>query len=380
MSPWVITSALRFPYELKEVTDEDVENVIQELRDNQAILEPVDRPAGEGDMVYLHISAERKEPEEDEPLSLVNDRSYTTIVRPDEADNANEWPFPGFSRQLIGLSNGDEKTIEYTFTDETPFETLRGEDAIFRVKVDEVKSRSLPDLTDEFAQSMGEFENMEALRKNIRDNLETQNKEEYDGSYADQILTSLVGSSKIEYPPQMMEDEVDTFIHQLEHRLADQNLDMEIYLKSRQMTMDDLRKEIEPSAETRLRRSLILYEVGKVEDVGVDEKEVQSEAVRTLGEYSQMVDQKEFKKVVNNNFIKNMVGNITADLLARKTLDRLKAIAKGEYPPEETPSEENIPEAAALAESDATNEAVAGAQIVEETGQVIQAEEFVASR
>ena len=361
-------STLRFPYELKEVTDEAVENVIQDLRDRQAILEPVDRPAEEGDVVYLHVSGERREAEEGKPLSLVEDRPYSTTLRPQSEENNNEWPFPGFSSQLIGLTSGDEKTIEHTFTDETPFETLRGVDAIFRLKVDEVKSRSLPDLTDEFAQSMGEFENMEALRKEVRSNLEEQNKSEYESSYTDQIVNNIVENSTIKYPPQMLENEVDMFVHQLEHRLADQNLDMDIYLKSRQMTMDDLKNEIQPSAETRLRRSLILYEIARVEDIQVEEKDVQSEAVRTLGEYSQMVDQKEFKKVVNNNFIQNMVSNITADMLVRKTLDRLKAIAKGEYPPEETPSEETGSEESPSAETaDIAPDSEASEQVVETT-------------
>ncbi len=362
-------NTLRFPYELNEVTDEDVENVIQDLRDRQAILEPVDRPAQEGDVVYLHVSAERRQAEEGKPLSLVEDRPFSATLRPQSEENQNEWPFPGFSHQLIDLSSGDEKTVEHTFTDETPFETLRGVDAIFRLKIDEVKSRSLPELTDEFAQSMGEFETLEALRKEIRSDLEKQNKSEYESSYADQIINSVLDSSTIKYPPQMLENEVDMFIHQLEHRLADQNLDMDIYLKSRQMTMEDLKNEVQPSAETRLRRSLILYEIARAEDIQVEEQDVQSEAVRTLGEYSQMVDQKEFKKVVNNNFIQNMVSNITADLLVRKTLDRLKAIARGEYPPEEVPDQETDSEESP---SDETSET---APEMEDSGQAAETAE-----
>ncbi len=128
----------------------------------------------------------------------------------------------------------------------------------------------------------------------------------------------------------MLENEVDMFKHQLEHRLEDQGLDMATYLKSRQIDESGLFDELKPSAEARLKKTLVLFEVAKVETIQVDENQVQAEAIRTLNEISQSYSQKDAKKMVNEQFIQNMIGNITSDLLIKNSLKRLETYAKGE--------------------------------------------------
>jgi trigger factor len=130
------------------------------------------------------------------------------------------------------------------------------------------------------------------------------------------------------------------FIHQLEHRLEDQGLDMQTYLKTRQIDADELRNETRSSAEVRLKRSLTLFQVAKDEDIQVDDQEVQAEAMATLNQINQAYSPQEQKKMMTNDFIQNMVGNITSDLLIKNTLTRLEAYAKGELASEETAAAE----------------------------------------
>lgn len=332
--------SLRFPYELPSVTDEQVDQFVEELRDRSATMEPTNEPAKDGDVIFLRLSADRKNPKEGQTVAIINDRSTTVTVKPETADKSSEWPFPGFSRRLVGAKPGDEDTFEYAYGEDSVLENLRGTEAIFRYKVEEVKSRSLPELNDEFAKSMGEFENLEEMRVEVRKGLEEQAKTEYEKEFDNQILEAIQEKSTIKFPPQMLERELDVFLHQLEHRLQDQGLDMQTYLKTRQMTQEELRNETRPSAEARLKRSLILFQVAKEENVQVNDQDVQNEAMQTLNQLNQVYTPQEAKKMVTNEFIQNMVSNITSDLLVKNTLQRLEAYAKGEVESEAAPEAE----------------------------------------
>jgi trigger factor len=185
--------SIRLPYEPKTITDEDVERVITDLRERQAVQEPVQRPAQEGDVVYIRLNGQRKQVEAGQDPSLVKDRSLPVVVEPEDAKTEEEWPFPGFSRQLIGLSASDEKTIEHTFAEDSPYESLRGVEAEFQVKVEDVKSRTLPELNDEFAQSLGEYTSQEDLRTKINEDLQHHEQESYDEDYEQRVLDEVKG-------------------------------------------------------------------------------------------------------------------------------------------------------------------------------------------
>lgn len=322
--------SIRIPYELRSINEDEVEQAIEDLRDRLAELEPVDRPAQEGDEVFLRISAERKHVEPGQSLTLIRDHSTSVIVKPANADHKREWPFPGFSQYLVGLRVGDEKSIEYTYPDDSPAESLRGTEAIFRFKVEEIKVRKLPELDDEFARSFGNFESIEALRNQVRTHLEQQAKAEYDEAYNEQIIEAILKDSQIKFPPQMLEREIETVINQLESRLKQQNLDMQTYLKTRNITEEELRKELSPIAESRIRRSLVLFEVGRLEQINIEEAELKDETSKTLTTMQQFYNPRELRRMVTDTFIQSMLTNIAADLLTARTLERLQAYAKGE--------------------------------------------------
>jgi trigger factor len=353
--------SIRKPYEPDEVTDKQVDEVIDDLRERQAILEPADRPVEEGDVVYIKLSAERtqsdeaadtseeaEETQETDDLTLIPERSVPILIQPEEEDSSSksedeeeqeeepeEWPFPGFSRQLIGMSKGDEKTLTHTFPEDTQFESLRGVEAAFHFEIEDLKSRTLPELDEEFAKSLGEYETMDELRAEVRSQLEEQARQNYNEGYDEQVIEQAVEQATIQYPPQMMEDEVDSVIHNLEHRLESQRMDMDLYLKSREMSMEDLREEVLPVAESRLKRTLVLYELARDEDIQLDQAEVQTEATLTMQNLKRNLSPEDARKLSSPQVYNNIVTSVMADLLSQRATERIRKIASGELEEEE---------------------------------------------
>lgn len=338
---------IRFPYELPEITDEDVKIVEDDFRQRQAVEETADRPIETGDHAYFKVSAKRYEEEdESEEGNLIEERSSSAIVANEDADTSLEWPFDGFSRELIGMSTGESKTLLHTFPEDSQFESLRDVTAEFSIEIEDVKARILPELDDEFAQSLGEYENVEELEKDIRESLEQRSEETYNSEYDDKIIDEIVEGSTIKYPPQMLENELSSVIQQLESRLANQGLDMDIYLKTREMEEEHLREETTPVAETRVKRSLVLLEIAKEEEIEVSEEELQEETERTLQSITQFMSDEDKKQFNQPSAMMNLAGNIYAELRMSRTLEYLRSVAKGEseLEAEEEESPEEITE------------------------------------
>jgi trigger factor len=347
--------SIRREYAPKVVEDKDVEKVLLDLRGRQAVVESVDRAAAEGDVVIVTLSGKRLNPEEEKDPTLVHERTSQFVVRPkaDEgADEMTEWPFPGFSRELIGLSAAEGKTLQHDFSDDYEYPSLRGAQAEFELKVTEVKARTLPEETDEFAASVGEYKTMDGLRVDIRHSLMHQFEDEYFKEFDDAILSELVEKADIKYPHQMLEREIDSVVSSLKSRLAEQNLEIDLYLKTRSMDLDGLRKEAEPVAEKRLRRSLALFELAEKEGIKVDQDELEMEAYQTLRYLNDTLSTKEAKRLNDPQVYSNLVGNIAADMLSTKAVQKLREIAsEGAYRPAELEKEHEAMLAASRGES-----------------------------
>jgi trigger factor len=322
---------IRIPYKLKSVTKKDINKVLDDLRERQVILEPSDQPAQENDQVYIKLSIMRSHPAEGELPSLVNDRRMPVVIASAKNENKTEWPFPGFSRYVIGMSKGEEKTFSYTYPENSDFKELRGKETEVQVQVEEIKKRILPELSDEFAQSVSDqYENVDALITDIRKSLEKQAKDDYDSKYNDKIMQEMLKDTVIKYPPQMLEREIDIYLQQMQNRLAEQKLDMDTYLKMRKMDAAALRAETKPVAEERLKRTLVLLEISKAENIHVENSELEAESMRTLDQLGRMMPPDKAKKTLTNEFVRGMIGNVGADLLVQHTWEYLQSVARGE--------------------------------------------------
>jgi len=332
---------IRFPFELPEITDQEVEAVEEDFRQRQAIEETVERQVEVGDHVYIILSAKRFEEDvESEEGNLIEERSTSVIIASEDADTSAEWPFDGFSRELVGMSNGEDKKLLFTYPEDSQFETLRDITAEFSIKVEDIKARILPEFNDEFAQSLGDYEDLESLEKDIRESLKQRANETYIAEYDDQVIEAIIEGSTIKYPPQMLENEISNVIKQLETRLANQGLDMDIYLKTRDLDEGGLREEATPVAETRVNRSLVLLEIAQVEEIEVSEEELQEETERTLDSITRYMPESDKKQFDTPNALINLAGNIYAEMRMNRTLEYLRTVAKGELETEMTSEDE----------------------------------------
>lgn len=320
---------IRIPFEEKPVTEKDIQGVIDNLREQQAVLEPVERAAQEGDMVHAVISGERDKADHDGNTALLAERRYPVIIESQDVDTSNEWPFPGFSHQLIGLRPGDKKTLRHAYSKDSSFEELRGAAATFKINVEEIKDRILPELNDDFAKSLGDYENLAQLReeieKSLRENFESRQNEEYDN----QIVDAIVEGSTIKFAPQMLDHEIEHYIEDLQPQLASQGMDLDTYLKSRQMELDDLKTEVRPRVEERLKRSLVLMEVSKAEGSEVSEDEVAGIVQEKIARIQTMVPEDEARRLFSGDSLQGMVSRTITEEIIDRTLQRLRQIAKG---------------------------------------------------
>lgn len=324
---------IRLPYDQPEIPESDIDEVIENLKERQAVIDPVDQPAKESNLVRIRLKGEKVEPAEGESPTVVNDREYPVVIEQEDADMTGEWPFPGFSRQLIGLSAGEEKDLEYTYPEDSDYENLKGKNVTFHITVEQVSTRTLPETDDEFASSVGDYANMEELRDAIRQDLKQHVENSYNEEYDDNLIEEVIGISTIKYPPQMLENEIAAVINRLENNLAQQGLDIDLYLKSRQMDIDGLKEEVKPVAEKRLLKSLALFEVADTENIQIDPDDLQSETNRTLDELSHVMQEKDFQKMIQTDESRsNLVGNVMMEMLIERTQSHLRDIARGLAP------------------------------------------------
>lgn len=205
--------SIRIPYTPASVTSEEVDQVLENLRQQNAVIEPVDRPAKEGDQLLIVLNGKRQNPEEGKEPILVAERKYPAVIESETEDTTNEWPFPGFSRQLIDLSKGDEKVLNHTYSDDSPYESLRGVAAEFKISVESISSRHLPALDDDFAKTTNEADSLKDLREKINASLLSDKSSQVEREFDNQIIDKILETAEIKYPPQMLDSETEDLIH-----------------------------------------------------------------------------------------------------------------------------------------------------------------------
>lgn len=326
--------ALRVPYEAAAVADEEVQRVMDSLRDRQAVLEPVDRPSALGDVATVDINSYLGEGLNPSDF-LMTDKDVAV-----QLDEKTDWPMPGFAAQVLGMQAGEARKFDLTFADDYANDSLRGQTAHFEVTVKEVKSRSLPEWTDELAKEVGDFQTLDELRTRVREDLEREANRTRNREYSDKVLEQLVGQAVIKYPPVLLEQEVDDLLQDLDGRLREQRLTLEDYLKIENKTREQLRDENKPRAEARLKRALILGRIVEHEKLEVAPEEVAGELDRMAGVLGEQAGQ------LRDYFSSDRARQtMTIDLLTNKAIERLSAIAKGETVPDLSAPAEAAPAA-----------------------------------
>ncbi|MBN1247868.1 MAG: trigger factor [Anaerolineae bacterium] len=308
--------SLREDWEAPSVSDEEVEQVLAQMREENAILEPVERAAEMGDQLTVDVKA-----------TVVGD----TIVEEDDIEVrlSEERPFlsPEFVAALVGLSANEESAFDLTLPETIDEPSLRGVDAAFTVHVNTVYERKLPELDDALASTVGSFETLDELKQDIVDRIMAQKQQQAGQAYRDRLVEKLMDQAEFEYPPQMVEETVDEMVHETEHRVERQSqMSFEDALRLEGRTLDQFRDEIKPQAEQRVKRSLALRQFALQEGIAVEDDEVVREYMTFMSQFGPgqqlSADDVKLDSPLAQSFRNSVFG--------RKVLDRLAAIGRGQ--------------------------------------------------
>jgi trigger factor len=326
--------SIRREYNPEPFKEEDLAIVLRNMQKKYATAEPVDRSAQLGDLIYLKVSGQLLEPINDQNPELIKDRPFQVVIGDDENDE-NAWPFQEFSKELIGLSAQEGKTIIYNYPENSPFEKLKEKEVQFQIEVQSIKELKLPELTDEFAKTIGEYESVDSMRSAIRDHLEKDQQAGYIENYLSEIIDLIVEQSIIKYPPNVLDDEIKESLRSLNQDLIHQKMELETYLKARKLEKSDfIENEVKPASKRRLERALVLMEIAKQEKLEVGEDELKSAVTKNI---SQLMGTQGFKRPKGNRKISELVNAVSYDtanrLINQLIMDRLKDIATGQLVP-----------------------------------------------
>ena len=302
--------AIRIPKTEARITDEQVEEALQGLREQHAEWVPVERPVALGDTAVVDAYAEQA----GEKILEQNGIEY--LVEPER-----NIPIPGFAEQLVDMAPEEEKSFDLTFPVDYPHAELAGKEANFRVTVHSVKEKHLPELDGELAKTVGEGETLEDLRKSVREQLQRRLDEATNAEYEETVLRAVVDQAKVEMPPEMVEEQTEHSLHSLEDRLQTQGLAMPEYLAALKQTRLQLLDGLREEARQALRRQLVLNEVAKKEGIEVKPADIDAE-IEKAASFGARAD--EMRRTLNTDDSRR---GIAFRLQQRRTLERLTETA-----------------------------------------------------
>jgi trigger factor len=265
-----------FKPEIETIDDARVDKVIEELRDQNATLAPVeDRGAKDGDYAVISFVGTR----DGQPFEGGTSERMPLIL-------GQERLIPGFEANLIGKKVGDTTEFDITFPDDYPEASLAGQVAHFSVEMRELREKILPDLDEDFLASLGEFESLDALRADIRRRLESNALDRARHQFADRIIEYAVANATVELPDALVDQEVEVMHDEFKGSLARQGITEEAYLKALDKTAADLHADFRPNAEKRAKTLLVLSKVADTEGVEVPEADIEAEVAQGRERYA----------------------------------------------------------------------------------------------
>lgn len=233
---------------------------------------------------------------------------------------------PGFEDQLVGKKAGEEVEVNVTFPEEYHAENLAGKPVVFKVKVNDVKVKELPELNDEFAADTTEFNTLEELRADVRAKAEADAKETAKNELRNRVIEKVVANTEVEVPEAMIKHEIENQMMELNYQLQYQGFGMEQFLQMTGKTMEEFKAEFAASrreeALRNVKTSLVIEAIAKAEGVEVNEEEVNAEVQKMADAYNMTVEQ--VKGALRATDLKDMEGQ----LKIRKTIDLLVENAK----------------------------------------------------
>ena len=288
-----------------EVTDEDVANELKKIQEqNSRTISVAERAVKDGDMTVIDfegfVDGEAFEGGKGENYPL-------TIGSHSFIDN--------FEDQIIGMNIGDEKEINVTFPEEYHAEELKGKPATFKVKVNEIKEKQLPELDDDVAQDVSDFDTMDAYKESLVKQIADRKANEAKVKKEDEAMEKIIEAAQMDIPEAMVDTQVNRMAEDFARRLQQQGLSIEQYFQYTGMTAQKVLEDMKPEALTRIKSRLVLEAIVKAENIEISEDEVNAELQKMADMYKMELDK--VKELMGENEEKQ----IKEDLAVQKAVD-----------------------------------------------------------
>ena len=270
---------IEVPKETVSISKAEVDAELGRMQDRNARIETVDREAKTGDTVILDFEG------------FVYGKPFDGGKAEGHSLELGSGSFiPGFEEQLVGTKAGDEKELNITFPEDYHAAELAGKPVVFKVKVHEVKAKELPEVDDEFAKDVSEFDTLADFKKDLGEKLkerrETQNQRDFEAALMEQVMDNM----EVEIPDAMVEYEADNLVNDMAQRIQAQGIPFDQYLAMTGMTMDIMREQAKAAALERVRRELALGAIVAAENITISDEELEEEYKRLAEQYHMDVD------------------------------------------------------------------------------------------
>ncbi len=299
---------LEVPVAKAEVSEEDVNEELTRLQQRHAELSVLEEGAAEnGDVVVIDfdgsVDGVQFEGGQAERYSLeLGSNSF----------------IPGFEEQVVGMSTGDFKDVSVTFPDSYHAVELAGKDAVFKVKLHEIKRKNLPELDDEFAKDVSEFDTLDEFKADLKSQIATRKENEVKAAKETAAVEKAAENAEVEIPEAMISSETENMVRDFDNRLRQQGMNLEMYTGFSGQTTDDLKEQMKEEASKRVRNNLVLEQIAKEENIEVSEEEVTAELEKMAGQFQR--DAEEVRNILAAN---GSLASLSDEIKLRKTIEIL---------------------------------------------------------
>lgn len=287
-----------------EVTDEQVDAQIKDMmgRDAKMVVAEEGAVIEKGDFAIIDFAGTV----DGEPFSGGEGKGYPLEV------GSNSF-IPGFEDQLVGLSKGDSTDVEVTFPEDYFVKDLAGKEAIFKVNIQDVKRKELPELNDEYVASETEFKTVEDLRANYKERMQKAAEANAKAEYEHELIDLAVANAKFSVPEIMIEDKISQMVEEMKMSLESRKMSLDMYMQYTGLDMAKIRENQRPVAEENVKTDLVLDAIAKAEDIQVDMADVDAEIAAISAQHG--ASPEEVKKIIKGN---GTMGLLLANILRRK--------------------------------------------------------------
>lgn len=286
------------------VTDEEVEAQVNELRNRQAkmVIAPEGTVIEKGDFAIIDFAGTI----DGEAFSGGEGKGYPLEV------GSNSF-IPGFEDQLVGLSKGDATDVDVTFPEDYFVKELAGKQAIFKVNVQDVKRKELPELTDEYVAANSDYKTVEEMRADYKKRMQEAAEQDAQVKYERELIDLAVANAKFEIPEIMINDRVEQMVQEMKMSLESRKMTMEMYMQYTGMDMEKIKANQRPVAEENVKTDIVLDAIAKAENIQLDMADVDAEIAAISAQHGASAD--EVKKIIKSN---GTMGLLLANILRRK--------------------------------------------------------------